>query len=60
ADEWRQFRLLFQRDDDFHKGSIAPDQRDNWLVGKAWFRRAEELVDTLGVSMQGKGPLMYR
>jgi len=44
ADEAKQFRRLFKDDDDFH-GSRAPRFRDNWLVGKEWFTRAEELVD---------------
>jgi len=61
ADEHRQFRKLFKEDDDFH-GRTWPyavgEDRDNWLVGKHWFRRAEELIETTGVAMTGKSPLM--
>ena len=37
ADESKQFRKLFKEDDDFNAGR-ALAQRDNWLVGKEWFR----------------------
>jgi hypothetical protein len=57
ADEWRQFRRLFQQDDDFH-GSRALAQRDNWLVGREWFQRVEELVDR-GAKIKSN-PLIYR
>jgi hypothetical protein len=43
ADEAKPYRRLFVRDNDFH-GSRPPELRDNWLVGKEWFRNAEELV----------------
>ncbi len=35
-------------------------ERDNWLVGKEWFQAAVKMVDDFGVSMMGKGPLIYR
>jgi hypothetical protein len=43
ADEWQQFRQLFKADDDFH-GDRPVNERDNWLVGKLWYDRAEDLV----------------
>lgn len=64
ADEHRQFRRMFKEDDDFH-GDLPfdlqdpQDPRDNWLVGKGWFRKAERLAEPLG-RMKGKGPLIYR
>ncbi len=48
ADEHKQFRRMFKADDDFHNDLpyFAQDPtRDNWLVGKRWFRKAEQLVD---------------
>ena len=44
---------------DFH-GSRPLALRDNWLVGKEWLDRSVDMVDTLGVSMMGKNPLIYR
>ncbi len=43
ADESDQFRRLFKADDDFH-GSRPLSERDNWLVGKEWLAKAEEVV----------------
>lgn len=59
SDEQKQFRKLFKEDDDFH-GSRPLALRDNWLVGKQWFEWAVKKVETLGVSMMGKTPLLYR
>lgn len=44
ADEFKQFRRLFKADDDFH-GSRPLAERDNWLVGKQWFREAYKRVE---------------
>lgn len=44
ADEAEQFRRLFKADDDFH-GSRPLSERDNWLVGKEWYAKAEKLVE---------------
>lgn len=44
ADESQQFRKLFKLDDEFN-GNLAPEKRDNWLVGKEWFLRAQQMVD---------------
>jgi len=59
SDEKKQFRRLFKADDDFH-GSRPVDRRDNWLVGREWYLKAEELVDTKGVPIQGTSPLIFR
>ena len=45
ADEHMQFRQLFQEDDDFN-GSRPVAQRDNWLVGREWLLKAEQVVAT--------------
>ena len=60
----RQFRELFRKDDDFHAndeeygGSRPVEFRDNWLVGKYWFGRAEALVDD-GASLKKTAPLVF-
>ena len=51
ADEHVIFRKLFKADDDFH-GSRPIGERDNWLVGKEWFKRAEQAVETTGRRMR--------
>lgn len=59
ADEHDQFRRLFKDDDDFHPADRPREDRDNWLVGKQWFLKAQEVVDTKGKSMKGKSPLIF-
>jgi len=59
ADEHKQFRRLFKEDDEFH-GSRPLALRDNWLVGKEWFRKAEEMVDTQDVTIKGTSTLLFR
>ncbi len=46
ADEKAQFRKLFKADDEFHNKYRTPsyEERDNWLVGKSWYVKAEKLV----------------
>ncbi|NLS91188.1 MAG: hypothetical protein GXX96_03270 [Planctomycetaceae bacterium] len=46
ADEKVQFRKLFKADDEFHNKYRTPsyEERDNWLVGKSWYVKAEKLV----------------
>ena len=64
ADESRQFRKLFREDDDYHAndeefgGSRPLEYRDNWLVGKYWYGRAEALVDS-GSPVKGTSPLVF-
>jgi hypothetical protein len=57
ADEHVQFRRLFVEDDDFH-GPLARDRRDNWLVGRDWMLRAEDVV-AKGVPIRGESPLLF-
>jgi hypothetical protein len=57
ADEHKQFRRLFKQDDDFH-GPRPLSERDNWLVGKEWFRKAEEMVDR-GERLRGTSPVVF-
>ena len=59
ADEHKQFRVMFREDDDFH-GPLPKSERDNWLVGKSWYRKAEVLVDTEDVRLIGDSPLIFR
>lgn len=58
ADEHKQFRRLFQEDDDFH-GSRPTELRDNWLVGKESFAEAEWLVDEKGASLKKMSPVLF-
>jgi hypothetical protein len=63
ADEYVQYRRLFRADDDFHReigayvnmsNTLGYDNRpDNWLTGRQWFLRGEELVDS-GVPIRGR------
>jgi hypothetical protein len=57
ADEHLQFRRLFREDDDFN-GSRPLSQRDNWLVGREWLLRAEQ-VAARGVAVRGERPVLF-
>lgn len=59
SDEKKQFRRLFVHDDDFH-GDREPGKRDNWLVGRQWYQKAEWKVDTQGDRLVGQGPIIWR
>jgi hypothetical protein len=58
ADEKLQFRRLFRDDDEFN-GALPRSQRDNWLVGREWQLKAQQLVDEKGVPLRGKSPLLF-
>jgi hypothetical protein len=68
ADESKQFRKLFRDPDDFYgvfssdpvypAGSRPMEFRDNWLVGKDWYGRAEELAEE-GAPLRGMSPLLF-
>jgi hypothetical protein len=62
ADESKQFRRMFKDDDLFHDELpfqvLGPDPRDNWLVGKRWFREAEKQVDSPTLKAKIKGNLL--
>ncbi len=46
SDEKTQFRRLFKLDEDFHKQYGRPTgERDNWVVGKSYYRKAERVLD---------------
>ena len=55
ADEKKHYRRLFKEDDDFN-GSRPLDLRDNWLVGKEWFRDAEGWSTRPGWCCKGVAP----
>lgn len=57
ADEHKQFRRLFKEDEEFHK-SRPLEYRDNWLVGKEWFLKAEDLV-AKGASLKQTSPVLF-
>lgn len=60
ADEAKQFRQLYKDPDnvyDIH-GARPMEQRDNWLVGKEQFEKAEKLVDA-GVPLRGTSPVVF-
>ncbi|MEX0677788.1 MAG: hypothetical protein WD063_11975 [Pirellulales bacterium] len=57
ADEHVQFRRLFLEDDDFN-GPIPRSQRDNWLVGREWMLKAEDVVAG-GAPLRGESPLLF-
>jgi hypothetical protein len=59
ADEHVQYRRLFVTDDDFHGEDVALDQRDNWLVGKEYYRQGIDAVDNQGKSMGRKSPRIF-
>jgi len=61
ADEVKQFRRLLKEDDETFQrwGDFRPaEERDNWLVGKDWFARAEELVDK-GADLRKTTPTVF-
>ena len=60
ADEHRQYRRLFKEDDRFHTAdnpNRRRDERDNWLVGAEYFRRASNEV-TAGATPP-KTPVLF-
>jgi hypothetical protein len=65
ADEHDQFRKLLKQDDDFFNlhaaemGNLTPQERDNWLVGRRWYLKAQQVVDTRGVPIKGTSPLIF-
>lgn len=56
ADEYLQYRRLFKADDEFHPADRTLEDRDNWLVGKEWYKEAIEAVDNRGQSLGRKSP----
>ncbi len=58
ADEHKQFRRLFRQDDEFHRDR-PPALRDNWLVGKESYLKAQDMVANEGVTVKGTSPLIF-
>ncbi len=56
ADEYVQYRRLFKADDEFHPADRSMEERDNWLVGKEWYKTAIDAVDNKGQSLGRKSP----
>jgi hypothetical protein len=52
SDERKEFRQMFRDDGLFH-GTRPREQRDNWLVGREYFLRAEDVVRRTGFSIKG-------
>jgi hypothetical protein len=74
ADEHKQFRELFRNDHDYHTkltetlhmqmddlDVVGPNRKDpdNWLVGRRIQLRAVNLVETQGVPIRGKSPVLF-
>jgi len=61
SDEKRDFRVLFTRDDDFHRLPWAQwvNERDNWLFGKRYQEFAQELVDRRGAVLRTLGSEIF-
>src|SRR3954462_3306942 len=56
ADEYVQYRKLFKQDDEYHPADRSMEDRDNWLVGKEWYKTAIDAVDKYGQSLGRKSP----
>jgi hypothetical protein len=56
ADEYVQYRRLFKADDEYHPTDRSMEDRDNWLVGKEWYKVAIDSVDKKGKSLGRKSP----
>lgn len=67
ADERLQYRRLFRDDEDFHAtlpmnidDTLGPDGKpDNWLVGRQWYRTAQNAVDIQGASLGRQNPVLF-
>ncbi|MEK6238753.1 MAG: hypothetical protein N2C14_28905, partial [Planctomycetales bacterium] len=62
SDEAQHFRRMFKEDEDFH-GTLRlnEEERDNWRVGKAYYRKAERIIDdpTTNRRFRGTAPLIF-
>lgn len=59
ADEQKEYRRLFRKDDDFHPSDRPPEQRDNWLVSRGWYETAITAVDDKKKSLGQKNPTLF-
>ena len=61
ADEVEQYRRLLKADEAFGKrhGYPLPSDRDNWIMGRDWYHRGEELVLREGISLGNESDFIY-
>ena len=61
ADEVEQYRRLLKADEAFGErhGYPLPSDRDNWLMGRDWYHRGEELVLRDGLSLGNESDFIY-
>jgi hypothetical protein len=57
ADEKLQYRRLFRDDEKFHPEDRPQEERDNWLVSKEWYIKAERAAETRGIGR--KSPVVF-
>ncbi|MDO4571246.1 MAG: hypothetical protein Q4D38_12745 [Planctomycetia bacterium] len=58
SDERVQFRQLFREDDEFNKDRPL-EERDSWIVGRLWYRKAEALNEKEGVDLGTISPTLF-
>ena len=60
ADEVEQYRRLLREDENFglRHDCPLPSDRDNWLLGRRWYRQGEELV-LGGISLMNQSDFVY-
>jgi hypothetical protein len=61
ADEKKDYRRLFARDDEFHRLPWTRwiEERDNWLFGKRFLVLGQEMVDNRGAVLRSIGTEMF-
>jgi hypothetical protein len=57
-DPWKQYRRLFREDDVFNAG-VPRELRDNFLVGKEWYKKAEKVVWDRKLKTIKKGSILF-
>ena len=60
ADENRQYRRLLREDEDFgvRHDCKLPSERDNWMLGRRWYHKGEDLV-LKGVSIGNESDFLF-
>lgn len=60
ADENEQYRRLLREDEEFGQKHDCPlpSDRDNWMLGRRWYRQGEELVKE-GVSIGNESDFLF-
>ncbi|MEX0939645.1 MAG: hypothetical protein WDZ59_17405 [Pirellulales bacterium] len=59
ADEHVLYRRLFKDDEEYHPADRPREMRDNWLLGKQWFRKAQYAVDNFQKEVEGRTDLIF-